>query len=238
MNKIKTGIEGLDEMLGGGLVEGRPYIIAGGPGAGKTILGMQFLLQGIKNRERAIYVSLEETAEQLRDEMAALGWDITPIKILDTTQELGMSKWVIKADNVISKPEFTLSNLMKILSRRMESYKPRRMVIDSVTSIRLMYEKKSDMRREILAMMNFLSMSECTTLLTSEVDINIKASQVLMEEFLASGVIKLHTIDRRGEIINAISIEKIRGTDFDKHLRPLRITDEGIVVFPGETVFE
>ncbi len=225
-------------MLYGGLIEGRPYIIAGGPGAGKTILGMQFLLHGIKNRERAIYVSLEETAEQLRDEMTAFGWDLTPIKILDTAQELSMGKWLIKADNVISKPEFTLSNLTKILSRKIESYKPKRMVIDSITSIRLMYEKKSDMRREILAMMNFLSRSGCTTLITSEINIDIKASEILMEEFLASGVIKLHTIERKGEIINAISIEKIRGTDFDKHLRPLRITNEGIVVFPSETVFE
>ncbi len=238
MNKIKTGIAGLDEMLNGGLIDGRPYLIAGGPGAGKTILAMQFLIEGTRNREKGLYISLEESAEQLREDMATFGWNLDLIKIVDTTQELSIDKWLIKSSSVLSKPEFTLQNLIKVIKEKLDTYSPKRIVIDSITSIRLLYENKSDMRREILSLMNFLSNSGCTSLITSETGTDSETSRILMEEFLASGVIKLHTIERRGEIINAISIEKIRGSDFDKHLRPIKISNEGVVIFPNETVFE
>lgn len=238
MMKIKTGIAGLDDMLGGGLIEGRPYLIAGGPGAGKTILAMQFLIDGTKNREKGLYISLEESAEQLRADMATFGWNLDLIKIVDTTQELSLDKWMIRSSSVVSKPEFTLPNLVEVIKEKLDMYAPKRIVIDSITSVRLLYENKSDMRREILSLMNFLSKSDCTSLITSETGTDYETTRILMEEFLASGVIKLHTIERRGEIINAISIEKIRGSDFDKHLRPMKISNEGIVVFPNETVFE
>lgn len=238
MKKIRTGIAGLDEMLGGGLIEGRPYLIAGGPGAGKTILAMQFLIEGTRNREKGLYISLEESAKQLREDMATFGWNLDLIKIVDTTHELSLDKWLIKSSSVVSKPEFTLQNLVKIIEEKLNTYGPKRIVIDSITSIRLLYENKSDMRREILSLMGFLSRSGCTSMITSETGTDYETSKLLMEEFLASGVIKLHTTERKGEIINAISIEKIRGSDFDKHIRPMKISNDGITVFPNETVFE
>ncbi|MBD3387826.1 MAG: AAA family ATPase [Candidatus Altiarchaeales archaeon] len=233
MEKISTGIDGLDEMLHGGFISGRPYLIVGGPGAGKTILCMQFLMDGVKNNERCLYVALEEQASQLKQDMASFGWDIQRIKLLDTMQDLASGLWAIKTAGVISKPEFTLKNLIEAMRNIYMSYKPKRVVIDSLTSIKMLYESRTEARRELLGFLNFLETTNCTTLLTSE----LEGPDVLMEEFLASGVIKLHLIESEGERLSAVSIQKMRGTAFDKHMRPMKITDEGITVFPNESVF-
>ncbi|MBN2251582.1 MAG: ATPase [Candidatus Altiarchaeota archaeon] len=231
MERVSTGIAGLDEMLNGGFIQGRPYVVIGTPGAGKTIFGMQFLMEGVKNKERGFYVSLEESSEELIANMNVFGWDLQSIKILDTSQELGSDKWLIKTDTIVAKPEFSLGNLLRVMREKMQTYKPRRIVIDSMTSIKMLYEKNYDMRRGLLSLMNFLFRADATTILTSTC-----ASQNLMEESLASGIIKLHKLENKGEMVTGISVEKMRGSDFDKHIRPYKITDKGIVVFPNETL--
>ncbi|MFH1403656.1 MAG: ATPase domain-containing protein [Candidatus Altiarchaeota archaeon] len=233
MNKIKTGIQGLDEMLGGGLIEGRPYVLIGGPGVGKTIMCMQFLMEGIRNNEKVLYVALEEQADQLKEDMSSFGWDIQRIKILDTMQDIGTGIWTIKTTGVISKPEFTLKTLIEAVRNILVSYKPNRIVIDSLTSIKMLYENELEVRRGIVGLMNFLIATNCTTLLTSE----SSGPDILMEEFLASGVVKLSLVETEGERLSALSIQKMRGTDFDKHTRPMKITGEGIKVFPNESIF-
>ncbi|MFH1722509.1 MAG: ATPase domain-containing protein [Candidatus Altiarchaeota archaeon] len=238
LEKIETGIPGLDEILEGGLIANRPYLLSGGPGAGKTILGMQFLKHGAEQGEKSLYVSLEEQAGELEANMAVFGWNLRNIKIIDTTQEAGSSTWMIKSDSVVSRPEFNLSNLLAVISEKIQTYKPTRMVIDSITSIRMLYSNELDARREILSLMNFLLRSGCTTLLTSEAfKGDTTDPEVLMEQFLSSGVIKLYMLDNNGEMIRAISIDKMRGTNFDRHIRPVKITDNGIVIFPNESVF-
>jgi circadian clock protein KaiC len=116
----------------------------------------------------------------------------------------------------------------------LSQYKPRRIVIDSLTSVKMLYDNQTDARRELLGFVNFLESTGCTTLLTSE----LGGQDTLMEEFLTSGVIKMHNIDSDGERISAISIQKIRGSGFDKHMRPMKITNNGIVIFQNESVFK
>lgn len=232
MEKIRTGIEGLDKMLGGGLIQGRPYLIAGGPGLGKTILSTQFLVEGTKTSERGLFLSLEERAAELSQDISQFGWDLSRIKIIDTIQE-DSGMWTIRTDTVVSRPEISLTNLTNIVKEKLKTFKPKRLVIDSITTIKMMYEQPVKARRELLSLMNFLSKTGCTSLLTVET----YNEDTTMEEFLASGVIKIHKIDNRGEQVSAISIEKMRGTDFDHHLRPMKITSKGIVVFPDESMF-
>ncbi len=236
LERVSTGIPGLNEILGGGLIAKRPYLVAGGPGAGKTILCMHFLLEGLKNNEKGLYISLEESASQLRQDMSVFGWDISRLRIMDTMQELGTEKWVLKTDKAVSRPEFTVINLVRVIEEKLRTYRPKRLVIDSITSVRMLYDKEFNVRRELLTLMNFLAKSACTTLLTSESYMH--NSEVQMEEFLASGVIKLHKIESKGERISAISVEKFRGSGFDRATRPMKITNEGITVFPGESIFE
>lgn len=238
LKKIETGIEGLDEMLRGGLIEGRPYLLSGGPGAGKTILSMQFLLHGANAGEKTLYVSLEEQAAELEANMSQFGWDMRNIKIIDTTQETSSGTWMIKSDTIVSRPEFNLANLLAVINEKIKEYQPKRMVIDSITSIRMLYGSEIEARRELLSLMNFLMRSGCTTLLTSEAfKGDTTDPEVLMEQFLSSGVLKLYMLDNNGEMIRAISIDKMRGTGFDRHIRPFKITDQGILIFPNESVF-
>jgi len=236
LERVSTGVPGLDDILNGGLLKGRPYLVAGGPGAGKTILCIHFLLDGLKNNEKGLYISLEELADQLKQDMSVFGWDLSRLKILDTMQELGAEKWVLKTDRAVSRPEFTVINLVKVIKEKLQTYRPKRLVIDSITSVRMLYDKEFNVRRELLSLMNFLAKAECTSLLTSESYMH--NTEIQMEEFLASGVIKLHKIESKGERISAISVEKFRGSSFDRAIRPMKITNEGMVVFPGESIFE
>jgi len=234
MEKVSTGVPGLDDMLKGGLIRGRPYLLSGGPGAGKTILSMQFLLEGVKQKERGLFISLEESSSQITEDMAQFGWDLRGIKIVDTYQDPASGEWQLKSDSIMAKPEFTLSNLINIIQGKITNYTPKRIVIDSLTSIRMLYENEAQTRREILSLMNFLLRSDVTAILTSE---TMSPEDTLMEEFLASGAIKLLMLKHEGETVNAVSIEKMRGSSFDRHTRPMKITTKGIVVFPMESVF-
>ncbi len=232
MEKIETGITGLDEMLLGGLIPGRAYLTVGGPGAGKTILSMQYLMKGIYNGERCMYVALEEQASQLKQDMAEFGWDISRIRILDTMQNISAGIWALKTPEV-QKPDFNLRTLVHALRRATDTYKPTRLVIDSLTSLKMLYEDRKTARKEILGFINFLENTGCTTLLTAE----LIEQDVIMEEFLVSGVVKLHLMQNAGERVTAVSIQKYRGSSFDRHMRPVKITDEGMMVFPNESVF-
>ncbi|MBN2014587.1 MAG: AAA family ATPase [Candidatus Altiarchaeota archaeon] len=237
MEKINTGAPGLDDMLGGGLVRGRPYLLCGGPGVGKTILAIQFLREGLLNAEKVLYISLEETADQLKNDMSEFGWDISDIDVVDTAQEITEGKMFLRTDEVGSHPEFTLSSLIEVINSKLDKQNIKRIVIDSLTSVMSLYESKVDMRRNVMSLMNFLSTTDCTTLIIDEVG-GLSRLDSVMEEFLASGVIKIHTVEKKGEMLHSISIEKMRGSDFDKHIRPMKITSNGVVVFPEETLFE
>jgi KaiC/GvpD/RAD55 family RecA-like ATPase len=233
MEKISTGIEGLDEMLHGGLIANRSYLVTGGPGAGKTIMCIQYLMEGVRLNEKGLYVALEEQAQELKDDMGMFGWDLNKIRVLDTMQDMASGVWALKTTGVISKPEFNLKNLIEALRNILLQYKPKRLVIDSLTSIKMLYDSKTEARRELLGLINYLESTGCTTLLTSE----LEGPDNLMEEFLVSGVLKLHLLESDGEKISAVGIQKIRGTSFDKHMRPMKITDKGMIVFPNESVF-
>ncbi|MBD3261387.1 MAG: ATPase [Candidatus Altiarchaeales archaeon] len=233
MEKVKTGVKGLDEMLGGGFIKNRPYLIAGGPGIGKTILCVQFLMQGVEEGEGGLYIALEEQTEQLKEDMRVFEWDIDKIHIVETMQDVGSGTWTLSTSGIVSSPKFNLKNLMESLRDTINKHKPQRMVIDSLTSIKMLYDNKTDARREILGFMNFLLASGCTTLLTSEQ----LGEEILMEEFLSSGVVRLNAIENQGERITGVSIVKMRGSGFDKHMRPMKITDDGIQIFPNESVF-
>ncbi len=232
LKRIKTGIDGLDQMLNGGLIEGRSYIVSGGPGTGKTILCMHFLMEGAKKGEEGLFLALEESATEMKENMSIFGWDLHRIKLIDTSQELS-GKWAIRVDSVIAGPELTLANILSILKEYITKYNIKRVVIDSLTSYKVMQKTTVDYRRSLLTIMKFLSTAGCTSLLTVE----IGNHEAVMEEFLASGVIEMGFVERSGEWLNSIRVSKMRGIDIDHHIRPLRITEKGgMVVFANETL--
>ncbi len=224
MRKIQSGIPGLDKMLHGGFIEGRPYLVIGGPGAGKSIFTMQFLMVAINRGENALYVTLEEPFNEIRQNMATFGWDTSKVRILDASPE-GREK---------DMEDYSLDYLATELAHELDTKRHKRVAFDSTTTLRMLDQSDYMARRRILSIMKILANSNCTSLLICEGG----TREIQMESFLARGVIKLYTTTVSGEKIRAIGIEKMRGTSFDEHIRPFSITNTGIQVAADEIAFE
>ena len=225
LRKIRTGIPGLDKMLHGGLIEGRPYLVTGGPGAGKSIFVMQFLMQSIRKGEDSLYITLEEPYDEIRQNMAQFGWDTRPVRILDVSPE---------AHTKEGGDMYSLGYLEEELFQELQRRNHKRVGLDSTSTLRMLEEHPLGGRRRILSIMKMLTEMRCTSLIICETTDNTPS----MESYLARGVIRLYTTTTAGEKIRAIGIEKMRGTSFDEHIRPFTITNEGISVAADEIAFE
>lgn len=224
IRKIPTGIQGLDNMLKGGLVAGRPYSVIGGPGSGKSVLAWQFLLKGVENNENALYITLDEPHYEIRSNMDSLGIFDDRIKIMDLSPE-----------DIMYEGELSpLSFLDKELPKQIEKFRPLRVVLDSTTSLKAMAEDDLTARRHILALMKALSEKEeedkyhppITSMLITEQDDESHP----LETYLSRGVIRLYNSSVKERRVRAILVEKMRGTGFDEGMRPVRITKGGMQV--------
>jgi circadian clock protein KaiC len=224
MRKIKTGIPGLDKMLNGGLIEGRPYLVIGGPGAGKSILAIQFLMVSINRGESALYVTLDEPYNEIRQNMATFGWNTSKIRILDLSPE-GENK---------DEHDYSLDYLFDELKNELKAQRHKRIAFDSTTTLRMLDESDYKARRRISSVMKLFAKSQTTSLMICEGD----TKELPLESFLARGVIKLYTTTVSGEKIRAMGIDKMRGTAFNEHIRPFSITNAGIQVAADEIAFE
>jgi circadian clock protein KaiC len=224
LRKIRTGIPGLDKMLRGGLIEGRPYLVTGGPGAGKSIFVMQFLMQSVRKGEEALYITLEEPYNEIRQNMAQFGWDTRNVRILDVSPEVGQKE----------QDMFNLEYLEDELFQELNRHNHKRVGLDSTSTLGMLEQSSLQGRRRILSIMKQLTEANCTSLIICETQDNTPS----MESYLARGVIKLYTTTTAGEKGRAIGIEKMRGTSFDEHIRPFTISNEGIIVAADEVAFE
>jgi KaiC/GvpD/RAD55 family RecA-like ATPase len=241
MKRVSTGIEGLDRMLKGGLPAGRCILVCGGPGSGKTIFSMQFLHYGsVKCKEPGVYVSLDEDAKHLREEMTDFGWDIENLERNGTLAIVDVSPirkipGTVKLGNVsIGKRDFSLLSLIEIIEKNAEKTNARRAVIDPIAGLTFQYPDATERRMATLDLLEALSKLEITTLITTELKSLALQREILTEEFLAQGVIVLHTWRSQLEAHGGIQIEKMRGIAHDTQIRPYRITSKGIEVFPEE----
>lgn len=233
MQKVKTGISGLDKMLNGGLIAGRPYLVSGAPGAGKSIFGMQFIMQSLNEGKNGVYVTLEERKKGLKQNFQVFGWDVDKIHVIEATPELANQMWAIKTEDSFINMTLNINNLTDAITHILQG-DVERIVLDSLTTLKMLYPSDIDARREVLSLMNFLTDTECTSLLLAETFDDERN----MESFLADGSIELRIIEEKGIKKRAIEIKKMRGTDFDEQWRPMKITQNGIVVYADEALFK
>ncbi len=226
--RVSTGIDGLDMMLRGGLLEGRSYTLIGGPGSGKSILGWQFLRSGVERGENALYITLDEPFYEIKENMMSLDIFDPRIKIMDLSPE-----------RMEGEGEVTpLSFLDKELTLQLKKLQPSRVVFDSTTSIKAMESDPVSSRRRILSIMKTLSehneeeMPRITSILISEEG----DAQFPIETYLGRGVIRLVNRVVRGSRVRALVIEKMRGSSFDEGMRPLGIKVGGIEVSSTDVV--
>jgi KaiC/GvpD/RAD55 family RecA-like ATPase len=235
MNRIKTGIKGFDELIEGGLPEGRSFLISGGTGTGKTIFATQFLLNGAENNEPGIYLTLDERPDLIREDMLRFGWNIRKLEdenklmIIDGT----IAKIGIPSDEEFSLPiaGFDLDKLLLELMKAIKKIKAKRIVIDSIPALGMNFEKEHDIRKAILKTIYLLFRAGVTTILTTEIDPESKKlGKYGVEEFVADGVIVLHYMGIGTQSNRTLHIRKMRATKHSEDLHPIEINENGLSI--------
>lgn len=249
-HRVPTGIPGLDRMLGGGLIAGRPYLVTGGTGSGKTLLGLTFLLEGLRRGEEVLLVAVDEPPSEILENVQSFKWDLSAVKTLDAnpgTRAIKRSAAVqeirtmtdLKSMRDLSQEQKRASDLEDIsiqsiqlkLRQQMASVPFRRVVVDSITSVRRFAVKSSQdpqaERTEIQSLLRFLSEQGVTALITA----TPSAPGVLTaEEILTRGEILLTRKWVGDRSIRQIKVVRMRGSPHDPERRPFLITTEGIVL--------
>jgi circadian clock protein KaiC len=225
----KTGIEGLDEVLNGGLSRGRVYLVEGVPGSGKTTLSMQFLIEGAKRGEPVLYITLSETAEELGAVAKSHGWKLDGV----TIRELLPDEDALETDQqytMYHPSEVELASTTKLILEDVRRLKPTRVVFDSLSELRLVAGNPLRYRRQILALKQYFSGRQCTVILLDDMT---AADHDLHVQSIVHGVIYLqHLSPEYGAERRRMRVVKYRGTQFRGGYHDYLIRKGGLVVFP------
>jgi circadian clock protein KaiC len=223
-----TGIAGLDEVLRGGLPRNRMYVVEGDPGAGKTTLALQFLLEGARLGETVLYVTLSETAEELHEVADSHNWSIEGVRLL----ELGSLSDRLQDDaeyTVYHPADVELGETTRRIRAEVDRLQPSRVVLDSVSELKVLSETNARYRREILGLKQFFSGKKCTVLILD--DRTSRQEQQLQS--IAHGVIAMERERREyGETRRQIHIVKMRGVRFLDGAHDFVIKTGGLEVYP------
>lgn len=225
--RISTGIAGLDDILGGGLTPQRVYLVEGSPGAGKTTLGLQFLLDGVAKGEAGLYITLSETADELAAVALSHGWSIAPLAVFELAGETALD--IDAQQSVFHPSEVELGETTRNVMDKVDQVKPVRVVFDSLSEMRLLAQNPLRYRRQILALKQFFSARACTVLLLD--DKTSQSDQHLHS--IAHGVISLEQIAKEfGKERRRVNILKMRGIRFRGGYHDYTLNTGGITMFP------
>jgi len=250
MERVSSGVKGLDEILGGGFPKGRTILAVGSPGSGKTILAIQFLRAGAVAGERSIYITFDEKPEQVKENVSEFGWDLdrlesegkilfvdaTPFRRMKRPSEIRSESRDLPVQEVI--PEVTLGGLVETVKRLAEEESVTRLAVDPITSLSVRYQSPVKRRRAMLMLFDALSSTGATCIVTSEMRTSMLSRKFQLEEFLSQGVVLLRTGIHEGNVVRAVQVEKMRGIAHDTQLRPYLIGPKGIEVFSKDKVFK
>ena len=241
--RTPTGIPGLDKLLTGGLPKSRTILLSGGPGTGKTIMSSQFLVNGILDYEEpGIYVSLDEGKGHVFEEMLDFGWDFNDLEsskkliFLEASPIRYLPAEIKVGKLVVGRKEFSMATLIEMIRTSVREIGAKRIVVDPVTTLVFQYDGVVAQRNALVELMEALSDTGATCLITTELRRPGFERSIDYEEYLAHGVILLQQLQVGKSLLRVIQIEKMRKTPVDNQPRPYRITDTGIEVFPRESV--
>lgn len=221
LERVSSGIPGLDSLIEGGFVKKSINLVAGGPGSGKSIFAMQFLVDGIKKGEAGIYITFEEKKEKFYEDMNEFGWNI------EKFEKEGKFLFL----------EYTPEQVKKILTEGggiveniIEKMKVQRIVIDSISSFGLLYEDDLTKKEASLALFELINKWGCTGIMTSQDE--SKEGNVISAamEFEVDGIILLYHFKRKGVRDRGLEILKMRGTKISEKTVEFRIGGKGIEV--------
>lgn len=225
-----SGIAELNQILCGGYPRGRLTLLEGRPGSGKTTLAMQFLLAGAKAGESTMYVTFSETAEELRQSGASHGWDLSKITIVELTKG-DVAEALEDEYTVLHSAEVELSQISTALLDKITQDKPQRLVLDSLSELRMVAHDPLRYRRQILALKQTLSERGCTVIFLE--DLTGTGESDLLLQSIAHGVILLSSeLSHTGGIHRRIQVTKMRGVNFIDGQHDCKILRGGLAVYP------
>lgn len=224
-----TGIAGLDDILGGGFNPRRLYLLEGDPGSGKTTLSLQYLLEGVRNKEKCLYITLSETREELTAGAVSHGWSLDGIEIL----EMVADESDLDGDSqltMFSPSEVELTTTTKRILDAVVRVNPSRVVFDSLSELRLLAQSSLRYRRQILALKHFFLGRNCTVLL---LDDHTSEGSDLQLQSIAHGVVALdQQAPLYGDARRRLRIFKLRGAGYRGGFHDFSIKKGGLVVYP------
>ncbi len=227
--RASTGIAGLDIVLQGGLPKDRLYLIEGDPGVGKTTLALQFLLAGVARGERALYITLSETEQEIRAIADSHGWSLDGLSLFELSA-LDQQIRIEGENTIFHASDVELTETTRALLHRVDSVAPQRVVFDSLSELRLLAQSPLRYRREVLNLKTYFTNKQCTVLLLDDRTSDPGDQQL---QSLAHGVVSLQQLppeyggDRR-----RLRIAKLRGAAFSSGFHDLVIKTGGLQVFP------
>jgi circadian clock protein KaiC len=222
--RLSTGIAGLDEILLGGLVPGRAYLLRGGPGTGKTTVGLHFLTGGQTHWEKPLFITLAESEEQIRKNAEAIGFDLGAVTFLDLSPSSTFFTEVQSYD-IFAPAEVEREPTTQQIVAQVEVLKPQRVFLDAMTQFRYLAADAFQFRKQALSFLRFLIEQGATVLFTSEGSVEAPDDDL---QFMADGVINLEFAPEG----RTLSVSKFRGSDFRSGQHAMKLSPTGVEAFP------
>jgi KaiC/GvpD/RAD55 family RecA-like ATPase len=226
MERVKTSIPGLDELMGGGIPKMQLVLVTGTSGTGKTTFCTQFIYNGVKKfNENGVYLTLEEPIDSIKENAKGYGWDFDALE-------------KSKKFSFIRYDPFHIEDVFAMLESTVRQTKATRVVVDSVSAIGLHIKDKTELRRMIFNLSLILRKLGCTALISSEIVPGSKGiSRYGVEEFVSDSVIVLYYERLQSTFSRALQVWKVRGSAHSEKLHPYKIDENGITVYPKEEAF-
>ena len=226
--KVATGIDGFDEITGGGLPQGRPTLVCGGPGCGKTLFGLQFLVHGAAHGESGVFVTFEETEDDLLKNAASLGYDVPG---LIARKRLVLEYIRVERSEIEETGEYDLEGLFIRLDHALRSIRARRIVLDTIESLFAGLSDAGVLRAELRRLFAWLKERGITAVITGERGINTLTRQGL-EEYVSDCVILLDHRVADQISTRRLRVVKYRGSSHGTNEYPFLIDRRGLAVLP------
>ena len=226
----KTGIEGLDDILNGGIVKNSTTLVSGNPGAGKSILGLQYIYNGVElYGQKGIFLTFEEDKEDLREAAESIGFD--------NWQQYVEEGEIKVYDKQVLLRENDFSAALDILLEDLDEEMYERLVLDSLTMFQLFFESEREKRTYLLKFTDILSENNLTTLMTNEQGTVFPGTDIGLENFLTDGNIYLLQTPTDSGVNRYVWVAKMRKQNIDSDIFPMEITQGGLTVHKNASAF-
>lgn len=223
--RVNTGINALDSLLQGGLRKESTNLVAGPAGSGKTLFGVKFLMQGIKEGKSGMYITFEENKEGFFKNMLQFGWDLKRAEI--------EGRFVFVYVNPEQAESIIEGGSGEAIKELIDECNVGRLVVDSMTSFSLLRDGLLERKESNLALFDLLRKWKCTSVLTVNDDLFDKHEEL---EFESDGIILLYHVKKRGKRVRALEVLKMRGTKIPEETFPMKITRRGITIDPHKAI--